>query len=148
MTIEWVDTMRPKGWLEAGGGKGAQCCQLGLPSFWFLKIFICLPQVLVVAHRIFGLPWGRQTLSCSMWDLIPQPGIEPRLRASGAQSLVTWTLDGREVPIIHLFLPIQASQPSFTSSPSSGLLFPLLHISSALAFLLGCFKAHLSGTLS
>ena len=35
-------------------------------------------------------------LSCSMWDLVPWPGMEPKLPALGAQSLSHWTI--REVP--------------------------------------------------
>ena len=35
-------------------------------------------------------------LSCGMWDLVPQPGIEPRPPALGVQSLTHWTT--REVP--------------------------------------------------
>ena len=31
---------------------------------------------LVEARGIFS--WGMQTRSCSMWDLVPQPGIKPR----------------------------------------------------------------------
>ena len=34
--------------------------------------------------------------SCSMWDLVPWPGIEPRPPALGARSLSHWTT--REVP--------------------------------------------------
>ena len=39
--------------------------------------------------RIFS--WGMWTLSCSMWDLIPWPGIEPGTPALGTQSLSHWT---------------------------------------------------------
>ena len=35
---------------------------------------------------------GLGYLSCSMWDLVPWPGIEPRLPALGAQSLSRWTI--------------------------------------------------------
>ena len=35
-------------------------------------------------------------LSCSMWDLVPWPGMEPKPPALGAQSLSYWTT--REVP--------------------------------------------------
>ena len=35
-------------------------------------------------------------LSCSLWDLVPSPGIEPKLPALGARSLSYWTT--REVP--------------------------------------------------
>ena len=42
----------------------------------------------------------RQTLICSMWDLVPWPGIEPRPSALRAWSLSPWTT--REVPICPL----------------------------------------------
>ena len=35
-------------------------------------------------------------LSCGMWDLLLQPGIEPRIPALGAWSLSHWTTS--EVP--------------------------------------------------
>ena len=37
-----------------------------------------------------------QGLSCSMWDLVPWPGIKPRSLALGAHGLSHWT--SREVP--------------------------------------------------
>ena len=37
-------------------------------------------------------------LSCSMWDLVPQPGIKPGPPALGAWSLTHWTT--REVPLL------------------------------------------------
>ena len=43
---------------------------------------------------IFSCSMG--TLSCSMWDLVPSPGIEPRPLSLGAQNLSRWTT--REVP--------------------------------------------------
>ena len=53
-----------------------------------------------------GLHWGTWDLSssllhtgsfsCSMWDLVPWPGIKPRFPASGAWSLSHWTT--REIP--------------------------------------------------
>ena len=52
---------------------------------------------------IFDLPCSMQNLlvvacefSCSMWDLVPSPGIEPRPPALGVQSLSHWTT--KEVP--------------------------------------------------
>ena len=36
-------------------------------------------------------------LSCSMWDLVPWPGIKPRPPALGTWSLTHWTT--REVPV-------------------------------------------------
>ena len=41
---------------------------------------------------------------CSTWDLVPWPGIEPRLSALTAQSLCHWTT--REVPIMFFFLTL------------------------------------------
>lgn len=41
----------------------------------FLKIFISLGQVFVVACRI--LSGGMWTLSCNLWDLAPWPKVEP-----------------------------------------------------------------------
>ena len=38
--------------------------------------------------RIFSC--NTQTLSCSMWDLVPQSGIESRLPESGALNLSHW----------------------------------------------------------
>ena len=58
---------------------------------FFLKnyLFIWLYPVL------FGTPahtnWGIWTLSSSLWDLVPWPGIEPRPPALGAWSLSHWT---------------------------------------------------------
>ena len=50
---------------------------------------------LVVAHSIFS--YSMQTLSCSMWDLVPCLGIEPRPPVLGVQSLNHWTT--RESPL-------------------------------------------------
>ena len=53
-------------------------------------IWLC--RVLIVADRIFEL-WSCiiWTLSCSMWDLVPQPGREARPPVLGAWSLSHWT---------------------------------------------------------
>ena len=40
---------------------------------------------------MLDLSFSTQDLSCSMWGLVPQPGIEPRPPALGAQSLNHWT---------------------------------------------------------
>ena len=68
--------------------------------------FIWLHWVLVAAFRTFDLRCrtcdlsvaacrifssGMQTISSSMWDLVPCPGIKPRPPALGAQSLSHWT---------------------------------------------------------
>ena len=43
-----------------------------------------------------------QTLSFGMWDLVPQPGIEPKPPSLGVLRLSHWTT--REVPELHSFL--------------------------------------------
>ena len=48
--------------------------------------------------RKYLLIWLHQVCSCSMWDLIPFPRIEPRPFALGPWSLSHWTT--REVPVI------------------------------------------------
>ena len=59
---------------------------------------------LIAACRILGLSCSMQTFSCGTWDLVPWPGIEPRLPALGVQSLSHWTT--REVPFLgDLLLP-------------------------------------------
>ena len=73
--------------------------QLGLfitvfiPNFkkMMYYLFIWLRWVSVLAHGIFNLHCGMQTLSCGMWELVPQPGTEPRSLALGAWSLTHWT---------------------------------------------------------
>ena len=60
--------------------------------FIYLSLWLC--WVLVAACRIFSS--GMQTLSCSMWDLAPWPGTEPRTPTRGVWSLSHWTT--REVP--------------------------------------------------
>ena len=45
----------------------------------FIVLFIWPCQILVVACRIFRC--GMSTLSWSMWDLVPWPGMEPTLEA-------------------------------------------------------------------
>ena len=53
-------------------------------------------DILVVACELLA--------ATCMWDLVPQPGIEPRPPALGARSLTHWTT--REVSVCLLFLKI------------------------------------------
>ena len=77
-------------------------------------LFIWLRWVSVVAHGIFDLHCGMQTLSCGMWELVPQPGIEPRSLALGAWSLTHWTtrealhsiLSSYDILALNFFFPI------------------------------------------
>ena len=62
-----------------------------LSDFHFHYYLFLLGWVLVTAHWIFTF---------NMWDLVPWPGIKPRLHALGEQSLRQWTI--REV--LHIFL--------------------------------------------
>ena len=50
----------------------------------------------MITHRIFS--WGMWTLSCSIWDLVPCPGIKPGAPALGAWRLSHWT--PREVEVL------------------------------------------------
>ena len=60
-----------------GSGSGRGDWILNCILFFFLILFIYLAvQVLVVG-----------TLSCSIWDLVPRPGNEPRPPTLGVQSL-------------------------------------------------------------
>ena len=54
-----------------------------------------------------------QTLSCSTYDLIPWPGMEPGSPALGARSLSHWT--PREVPHHTLFCCAQVQEPTLIS---------------------------------
>ena len=65
-------------------------------SFFFhVYLLIWLCQVLVIAHQIFDL--FCRIFSCSMWDVVPRTGIEPRSPAFGVWSLNHWTI--WEVPL-------------------------------------------------
>ena len=63
--------------------------------FFFKKISIWLCQGLVLAHEMWSC--SPRTLSCSMGDLVPRPGIEPWPPALGMQSLSHRPT--REVPV-------------------------------------------------
>ena len=60
---------------------------------FILYLFIYL-AVLCLPCGTWDLHCGMQTLRGSVWDLVPQPGIEPTL---GAWNLSHWTT--KEVPI-------------------------------------------------
>ena len=61
-----------------------------LSDFHFHYYLFLLGWILVTAHWIFTF---------NMWDLVPWPGIEPRLHALGEQS---WAMDHQGSPA-HLF---------------------------------------------
>ena len=86
-------------------------CQICSTSY--LKIYIYLSvlvvldlscgfQNLVAACRMVSC--SVQTLSWGLWNLVPQPGIEPRPPKLGVQSLNHWTT--REVPTSHFLMVI------------------------------------------
>ena len=62
---------------------------MGSVFFKNIYVFIWLSLVKVIACSIFDL-------SCSMWDLVPRPGIEPGSPALGVCTLSHWT--NRESP--------------------------------------------------
>ena len=84
---------------------------LELIFFFKRKILIYL-AVLGLRHMgslIFTAVYG--IFSCSMWDLVPWPGIKIQPPAKGVQSLSHWTI--REVPrvglhVCYLIWPSQA----------------------------------------
>ena len=55
---------------------------------WYPQSSLWHMESLVSAYGIFSC--GMQTLSCSIWDLVPWPGSEPGPPALGAQSLNHW----------------------------------------------------------
>ena len=76
----------------------------------FLKIFIYLP---ILLHQVLVV--GLQTLSCSLWILVPCPGIEPRPPALEEQSLNHWTtkeVRGLSVPV---------NEMGFAAAPLAGI---------------------------
>ena len=62
--------------------------------FVFLCIIYLIALSLIVTCRVFSC--SMQTLSCSMWDIVPRPGIEPWPSSLEAWTLSYWTI--REVP--------------------------------------------------
>ena len=100
----------------------SKLCYLLLVFFFFFlnylfNLFIWLCQIFVEAHGIFVVAcgifsWGMRALSCSMRDLVPQPGIKPRPPALGAWSPNHWTT--REVPhpgLIRALIPLWETHP-------------------------------------
>ena len=67
------------------------------------------------ARGIF--PYGMLTLSCSMWDLVPWPGIEHGPPALGAWSLSHWPT--REPPPPPLFLMLASLYQGFSGGSDS-----------------------------
>ena len=101
--VEWLDctvcvqrlkmksNCLPKGCMRRPVVSHSHHCLL---SSVFLKQYIYpfrLQWVLVITCGIFNLRYGRQTLSFSMWDLIPLWGFEPRPPVLGPWSLSHWT---------------------------------------------------------
>ena len=61
------------------------------PSSKRKYLFTWLCWVLVVTCRILRPCCSVQDISCGMWDLVPQLGLEPMPPTTGAQSLSHWT---------------------------------------------------------
>ena len=75
---------------------------LSLCSGIFYYLFIWLRQVLVVACGIFSC--SMWTLSCSIWDLVPQTEIKPGPPALREWNLSHWTT--REVPVSNVYIAL------------------------------------------
>ena len=61
-----------------------------------LRRVVCAIRKVLVGYPVYSLflkiiYLAVPGLYCSMWDLVPQPGIEPRPPALGVQSLSHWT---------------------------------------------------------
>ena len=68
------------------------------------KFHVCFyfPKKLCIKFFLIFIYLAAPGSSCSMWDLVPLPEIEPRHPVLRVQSLSLWTT--REVPL-HKFLP-------------------------------------------
>ena len=93
---------------------------------------------------VFVLACGLLVAAC-MYDLVPQPGIEPRPSALGAQSLTHWTT--REVPKVaflkgkpdqftHLCKALQCL-PNFSTATKPYTIWPF-----CLSNFISCFLTH------
>jgi len=76
-------------------------------SMWGLYLWDL--GTLVVSFGIFS--WSLWTLSCSMWDVVSWPGIEPRTPALGAWKLSHWTT--RKVSPERIFCCIVCNSKNF-----------------------------------
>ena len=86
-TVNWINKYLSKNLLFTVQARWWACSYL-ITLFKNICLFIWLGQVLVEAWGIF---------SCGIWDLVLQPGIEPRPLALEAWSLGHWAT--REVPV-------------------------------------------------
>ena len=81
----------------------------------------CLGFILV-AFFFFNIYYlAAPGLSCSMWDLVPWPGVASRPPALGAWSLSHWTT--REVPFVAFYCRIRYSQWSAAFKSRMGFFF-------------------------
>ena len=60
------------------------------------KGYVLFLKYLFIYLSALGLSFSTRDLCCSMRDLVPLPGVEPRPPALGARSLSHWTT--KEVP--------------------------------------------------
>ena len=59
-------------------------------------------------------------LSCSMWDLVPRPGMKPGPPALGARSLSHWTAREAHFIMCSLLLVISLPQLNNARDPAEG----------------------------
>ena len=88
--------------------KGQNTCMLlscfTVLCFLFFRLSVCskpassrsigtiFPTALHLFHlAALGLAVAHGVFSCSVWDLVPQPGLKPKPPVLGAQSLSHWT---------------------------------------------------------
>ena len=97
VNVEGVRTEKEQGKEVSQGSKhrgdeGGPPCPLN-GNGWWSRLFFFFFNICLFGHT--GPSCGIQTLSCDMLDLVPWPGIDPRL-ITGAWNLSHWSTE--EVP--------------------------------------------------
>ena len=87
-------------------GKGTRQGEGIVRRAWGGGGYLFIFKYIFVYLAVLGLAAAGRICSCSMWDLVPWPGIELRPPALGVWSLDHWTI--REVPGIHFGLELLA----------------------------------------
>ena len=75
-------------------------CKQGCSEHWGACVYLFIYLFKILNYYLF-IWLLKGYFNCSMWDLVPGPGIKPRPPALGAQRLNHWAT--REVPVC-LFL--------------------------------------------
>ena len=97
-------------------------CQMreGMAYYTFKKKNINI-YIFKLINVLLDLSWGTWTLSGSVWDLVPWPGMEPSPPALGAWSFSHWT--ARRAPHTLSLLLKQPRHSSLNFGTRNGILF-------------------------